>query len=73
MESRTRTDQPNPISSISEMICHSTFGNRQGRTPLIPQDVQAYAAVRVDIWVIDASREIDFWWLEWIIGGKVDR
>lgn len=73
MESKTRTYQSNPISSISETMCYDTFGYCQGWTPLIPQDVQAYAAVRVDIWMIDASREIDFWWLEWIIGGKVDR
>lgn len=51
---------------------HDTFRDRKGWTPLIPQNVQAYAAVRVDIWVIDAGREIDFWWLERIIGGKVN-
>lgn len=55
------------------MMYDDTFGDRKSWTPLVSQNVQAYATVRVDVWMIDAGREIDFGWLEWIIGGKVDR
>lgn len=51
---------------------YDTFRNRKGWTPLIPQNVQAYAAIRVDVWMIDAGGEIDFGWFERIIGGEVD-
>lgn len=48
------------------------FGNGQSRTPLVPQDVQADAAVGVDIWVVDASGEVDLGRLEWVVGREVN-
>jgi hypothetical protein len=50
-----------------------TFGDRQSRTPLVPQDIQTDAAVRVDVGVVDASSEVDLWRLEWVVGREVDR
>lgn len=50
-----------------------TFANGQRRAPLIPQDVQANAAVAVDVGVVDAGGEVDLRWLEWVVGGEVDR
>lgn len=49
-----------------------TFGDRQGRTPLVSENVQADAAIGIDIWVIDASREVDFGWLERVIGWEMN-
>ena len=49
-----------------------TFGDGESRAPLVSQDVQADAAVAVDVRVIDARREVDFWWLEGVVCGEVD-
>jgi hypothetical protein len=49
-----------------------TFGDGQGGTPLITQNVQADAAVRVDVGVVDASCEVDLGRLEWVVGWEVD-
>jgi hypothetical protein len=51
---------------------YDTFGYGQCRTPLIAQNVQAYATVRVDVWVVNASGEVHLWRFEGIIGGKVN-
>lgn len=51
---------------------YSTFGDGQSWAPLITQYVQTDAAVRIDIGVVDSSCEVDFGWLERIVGGKVD-
>ncbi len=51
---------------------HITFRDRQRWTPLITQDIQADAAIRVDVWVIDAGGEVDFRRFEWIVGWEVD-
>jgi len=48
-----------------------TFGNGQGGAPLVAQDVEAYATVRVDVWVVDTSGEVDLRRLERIVGRKV--
>jgi hypothetical protein len=55
-------------------IKHSgrTFGDGQGGTPLITQNVQADAAVRVDVGVVDTSCEVDLGRLEWVVGWEVD-
>jgi len=48
------------------------LGDGQGRAPLISQNVQADATIRVDVWVIDPRGEVDLWWLEWVVCWKVD-
>jgi len=48
------------------------FRDGQRRAPLVSQNVQANAAVRVDVWVVNTCCEVDFWWLEWVICGEVD-
>lgn len=49
-----------------------TLRDGQSRTPLVSQYVQTDTAVRVDIRVVDAGGEVDFRWLERIVGGEVD-
>jgi hypothetical protein len=49
-----------------------TFGDGQRRAPLIPQDVETDAAVRVDVRVVDAGGEVDLWRLERVVGREVD-
>lgn len=49
-----------------------TFRNCERGAPLVPKNVQAYASVRVDVWVIDSGGEVDFWGLEWIIRREMD-
>ena len=48
-----------------------TFRDGQSGTPLVSQDVQAYTAIRVDIWVVDPGGKVDFRWFKWVIGRKV--
>jgi hypothetical protein len=48
------------------------LANRQCRTPLVLEDVEANTTVRVDVAVIDSSGEVDLGWLEWIVSGKVN-
>lgn len=50
-----------------------TFRNSQGWAPLVTQDVQANAAIRVDVWVIDAGCKVDLRWLERVVGGEMYR
>jgi len=50
----------------------NTFGNGQSRAPLISENVQADAAVGVDVRVVDTSREVDLWRLEWVVCREVD-
>ena len=38
---------------------------------MISKDIQADTAIRVDVRVVDAGREIDLGWLKWIVGGEV--
>ena len=49
-----------------------TLRNGQCWRPLVPQDIQADASVRVDVWVVDASGEVDLRWLEWVVGWEMD-
>ncbi len=39
---------------------------------MVPEDVKADAAVGIDVWVVDPSREVHLGWLEGIVGRKVD-
>ena len=48
------------------------FRNGESRTPLVLQDVQADATVRVDIGVVNTGREVTLWGLERVVGGEVD-
>ena len=49
-----------------------TFGDSQRGAPLISQNIQADAAVGVDVGVVDAGGEVDLWWLEGIVGREVN-
>ncbi len=49
-----------------------TFGDSQRGAPLISQNIQADAAVGVDIGVVNAGGEVDLWWLERIVGREVN-
>lgn len=49
-----------------------TLGDCESRAPLVPQDVQTDAAVRVDVGVVDASGEVDLWRLERVVGREVN-
>jgi hypothetical protein len=50
-----------------------TLGDGQSGAPLVSQDVQADAAVGVDVGVVDAGGEVDLRRLEGVVGGEVDR
>lgn len=50
-----------------------TFRDRKCRTPLITENVQTDAAIRIDVGVVDTGGEVDLRWFERIVGGKVDR
>ena len=58
-------------SWVDERTQH-TFTNSEGWTPLVTQDVEADAAVGVDVGVVDAGGEVDLWRLEGVVGGEVD-
>ena len=49
-----------------------TFGDGQSGAPLVSQDVQADAAVGVDVGVVDARGEVDLRRLERVVCGEVD-
>lgn len=50
-----------------------TFRDRQCRTPLVPENVQADRAVRIDVGVVDLRREADLGRLEGVVGRECDR
>lgn len=50
-----------------------TFRDGQSWTPLISQNVEADAAVGVDVGVVDASGEVDLWGLERVVGREMNR
>lgn len=39
---------------------------------MVSQDVQADAAIGVDIGVVDASGEVNLWWLERVVRREMD-
>ncbi len=49
-----------------------TLRHCQRRAPLVSQNVEADAAVRVDVGVVDPRCEVDLGWLKRIVGGEVD-
>ena len=48
------------------------LGNGQSRGPLVFQNVEADAPVRMDVAMVNSCRECHFGWLEGIVGGEVD-
>lgn len=49
-----------------------TLGDCESRAPLVPQDVQTDAAVRVDVRMVDTGGEVDLWGLEGVVGREVN-
>ncbi len=49
-----------------------TFGNCEGRAPIVLEDVKTDAALIVDIAVVDLGLKVDARGLEGVIGGKVN-
>lgn len=50
-----------------------TFRDRESRAPLVSENIQTDAAVRIDIGMVDASGEVDLGRLERVVGREVDR
>jgi len=48
------------------------FGNSQSGAPLVTENVEADAAVAVDVRVIDSGRKVDFRRLEGVIRGELN-
>jgi hypothetical protein len=71
IDSRTIFHISNHFYLFGKSIVY-TFRDGQGRAPLITQDVETDRAVGVDVGVIDAGDEVDLWWLEGVVGWKVD-
>jgi hypothetical protein len=46
--------------------------NSQSGAPLVFQDIQADTAIGIDIAMINASGEVDLWWLERIVSREVN-
>ena len=53
-------------------MCYDTFGDCQSWTPLISKNIQAYATVGIDVWMIDAGCEVHFGRLKRVVGREVD-
>ena len=49
-----------------------TFRDGQSRAPLVSENVQADAAVAVDVGVVDAGGEVDLGRLEGVVCGEMD-
>ena len=64
-----RTDRKQHWKALERPLARDThtFGNRKCWAPLIPKNVQANAAVRIDIGVVDLCRERHLRWLEWVV------
>ena len=59
---------------LSPAACSKlTFADGQGWAPLVSENIQADAAVRVDVGVVDTSSEVDLRRLEWVVCGEMDR
>lgn len=61
------------LNGLKNVQVDYTFRDGQSGTPLVSQDIKAYTSVGVDVWVIDASSEIYFWWFERIVGREMNR
>ena len=49
-----------------------TLGDGQRGAPLVTQDVEADAAVGVDVGVVDPGCEVDLWGLEGVVRRELD-
>lgn len=49
-----------------------TLADGERRTPLVSQNVQTDASVRVDVGVVDTGGEVDLRGLERVVGREVD-
>jgi hypothetical protein len=58
---------------VGEIWRSRTLANGKSGAPLVSQNVEADAAVGVDVGVIDAGGEVDLRGLERVVGGEVDR
>jgi hypothetical protein len=77
-----RADAQQHCAHINQYRHHERAGRRPGEkhtladgergAPLVSQDVQADASVRVDVGVVDAGGEVDLRGLEGVVGGEVD-
>jgi len=48
------------------------FGDGEGGTPLRPEDVETYAAIAVDVRMVDTCSEGHLWWLEGVVSWEVN-
>jgi hypothetical protein len=64
-----RTGELDAVAAEEE---EATFGDGQGGAPLVTQNVQADAAVGVDVGVVYAGGEVNLGRLERVVGGEVD-
>ena len=48
------------------------LADSEGWAPLVLEDVQAYATMGVDVWMVDSGAEGDFWRLERVVDWEVD-
>ena len=49
-----------------------TFGDRQRRRPLVPQDIQTDGPVGVDVGMVDLGREADLGRFKGVVGRETD-
>lgn len=63
----TRQHRADGQKDYRQRTCLRTLRDRQGRAPLVPQNVQADAAIRVDIRVVDLRRERHLGRLEGVV------
>ena len=48
------------------------LADRQGRTPLILEDIKTDTTIGINVTMIDTSGEVDLGWFEWIVSGEMD-
>ena len=48
------------------------LADRQGRTPLILEDIKTDTTIGINVTMIDTSSEVDLGWFEWIVSGEMD-
>jgi hypothetical protein len=72
MESRTvQSQRLRSTARVPARRLH-TLGDGQRGAPLVTQNVEADAAVGVDVGVVDPGREVDLWGLEGVVGRELD-
>lgn len=65
---------PRGVPNLCLYVCNSTnghLGNRQCRTPLLLKDIEAYAAIAVNVGVVDLGLEVYLWRLEGIVCSSI--